>query len=108
MRFVGLRILTGVVHGGGTVGPEASISKLYWSEYHRVTTELALDVLGSGALVVDRRGPLRAYRTDDPGAANASGSWLGACYYATAGTIYAGKSQVQRSIIGESVLGLPR
>jgi alkylation response protein AidB-like acyl-CoA dehydrogenase len=108
MRFLGMRILTGVLRGGGTLGPEASISKLYWSEYHRRTTELALDVLGAGALVVDGRGPLRAYRTDDPGAPNTSGSWLGAFYNATAGTIYAGTSEVQRSIVGEHVLGLPR
>ena len=46
MRFLGLRILTGVLAGDGTLGPEASISKLYWSEYHRHVTELALDVLG--------------------------------------------------------------
>ena len=108
MRFLGLRILTGVLAGGGTLGPEASIAKLYWSEYHRVITELALDVLGAAATVVDGRGPLRSYRTDDPGAPNTTGSWLGALYNATAGTIYAGTSEVQRNIVGESVLGLPR
>ena len=108
MRFLGLRILTGVLAGDGTLGPEASISKLYWSEYHRVIAELALDVLGGAAMVVDGRGPLRSYRTDDPGAPNTTGSWLGAFYNATAGTIYAGTSEVQRNIVGESVLGLPR
>jgi alkylation response protein AidB-like acyl-CoA dehydrogenase len=108
MRFLGLRILTGVLAGDGTLGPEASISKLYWSEYHRVVTELALDVLGAAATVVEGRGPLRAYRTDDPGAPNTTGSWLGAFYNGTAGTIYAGTSEVQRNIVGESVLGLPR
>ena len=88
--------------------PDSAISKLYWSEYHRVITALALDVLGADAMTIDGRGPLRAYRTDDPGAANTTGSWLGAFYNATAGTIYAGTSEVQRNIIGESVLGLPR
>jgi alkylation response protein AidB-like acyl-CoA dehydrogenase len=107
MRFVGLRILTGVLDTGA-LGPEASISKLYWSEYHGRATRLALDVLGADALVVDGRGPLRAYRTDDPGAANTSGSWVGTAYNAVAGTIYAGTSEVQRTILGESVLGLPR
>src|SRR5204862_5930208 len=89
-------------------GPEASISKLYWSEYHRIVTELALDVLGADGLVPHGRGPLRAYRTDDPGAPNTTGSWVGAFYNAVAGTIYAGTSEVQRNILGESVLGLPR
>jgi alkylation response protein AidB-like acyl-CoA dehydrogenase len=107
MRYLGLRILTGVL-GAGTLGPEASISKLYWSEYHQRATRLALDVLGARALVVEGRGPLRAYRTDDPGAAKTSGSWIGTAYNAVAGTIYAGTSEVQRTILGESVLGLPR
>lgn len=108
MRFLGLRILTGVIAGGGQLGPEASIAKLYWSEYHQQVTALALDVLGAEATVIAGRGPLRSFRTDDPGAANTTGSWVGTWYNATAGTIYAGTSQVQRSIIGESVLGLPR
>ena len=107
MRFVGLRILTGVLNDG-PLGAEASIAKLYWSEYHKIVTELALDVLGADALTVEGRLPLRAYRTDDPGAPNTTGSWIGAFYNATAGTIYAGTSEVQRNILGESVLGLPR
>jgi alkylation response protein AidB-like acyl-CoA dehydrogenase len=107
MRFVGLRILSGVLNRG-SLGPEASISKLYWSEYHQRVTALALDVLGADALALDGRGPLRAYRMDDPGARNTTGSWVGTFYNAVAGTIYAGTSEVQRNILGESVLGLPR
>jgi alkylation response protein AidB-like acyl-CoA dehydrogenase len=108
MRFLGYRILTDVLAEDGSVGPEASIAKLYWSEYHRVVTALALDLLGADATVVDGRGPLRAYRTDDPGASTTSGSWIGAFYNATAGTIYAGTSEIQRNILAESILGLPR
>jgi alkylation response protein AidB-like acyl-CoA dehydrogenase len=107
MRFVGLRILTGVLTNG-SLGPEASVAKLYWSEYHQRVTALALDVLGADALAVEGRGPLRTFRTDDPGARNTTGSWIGTFYNATAGTIYAGTSEVQRNILGESVLGLPR
>jgi alkylation response protein AidB-like acyl-CoA dehydrogenase len=108
MRMLGLRILTGVLHGDGDLGPEASISKLYWSEYHQEVAALALAVLGADALAVEGRGPLRAYRTDDPGAPNTSGSWVGTFWNATAGTIYAGTSEVQRTILAETVLGLPR
>ena len=54
------------------------------------------------------RSPLRAVRTDDPGAPNSSGSWLGAFLNARAGTIYAGTSEVQRNILAETVLGLPK
>jgi alkylation response protein AidB-like acyl-CoA dehydrogenase len=107
MRFLGYRILTGVLRSGG-LGPEASIAKLYWSEYHRDATRLALDVMGADALVVEGRLPLRAYRADDPGAPNTTASWVGAFYNGVAGTIYAGTSEVQRNILGESVLGLPR
>lgn len=108
MRYLGARILTGVLHGDGSLGPEASISKLYWSEYHRDVTRLALDVLGPDGIVPEGRGPLRVYRTDDPGAPNTTGSWIGAFYNAVAGTIYAGTSEIQRNIIAEKVLGLPR
>ena len=107
MRFVGLRILTGVL-SNGALGPEASISKLYWSEYHQRVTTLALDILGADALTIEGRGPLRSFRTDDPGARNTTGSWVGTFYNAVAGTIYAGTSEVQRNILGEAVLGLPR
>ena len=107
MRYLGMRILTEVL-SSGSLGPEASISKLYWSEYHQRATMLALDVLGADALVSDGRGPLKAFRADDPGAPNTTGSWLGTACNAVAGTIYAGTSEVQRNILGEVVLGLPR
>jgi len=107
MRLLGLRIMTQYLRDGD-LGPAASISKLYWSEYHQRLTGLAIDVLGADALVTSGRLPLRAFRTDDPGAPNTSGSWLGAWYNATAGTIYAGSSEVQRNILAESVLGLPK
>ncbi len=108
MRFLGLRILTDVLSGDGTPGPSSSVSKLYWSEYHQFVTALALNVLGPDALVSEGRGPIRSFRTDDPGAPNTTGSWIGSFYNATAGTIYAGSSEVQRNILGETVLGLPR
>jgi alkylation response protein AidB-like acyl-CoA dehydrogenase len=107
MRFLGLRILTGVL-SSGKMGPEASVSKLYWSEYHQRATNTALRILGASAMVSEGRGPLRAYRTDDPGSLNTTGSWIGTLYNSVAGTIYAGTSEIQRNIIGESVLGLPR
>ena len=112
MRYLGYRILTQVQNGtelGRTeLGAAASVAKLYWSEYHAAATELALDIQGLDGLVPEGRGPLRAVRTDDPGAPNSSGSWLGAFLNARAGTIYAGTSEVQRNILAETVLGLPK
>jgi alkylation response protein AidB-like acyl-CoA dehydrogenase len=107
MRYLGYRILT-QVQNGTDLGAAASVAKLYWSEYHVAATELALDIQGLAGLVPEGRGPLRAVRTDDPGAPDSSGSWLGAFLNARAGTIYAGTSEVQRNILAETVLGLPK
>ncbi|HEV3291544.1 MAG TPA: acyl-CoA dehydrogenase family protein [Streptosporangiaceae bacterium] len=107
MRYLGYRILTQAL-SGSELGAAASVAKLYWSGYHVAATELALDIQGLDGLVPEGRGPLRAVRTDDPGAPNSSGSWLGAFLNARAGTIYAGTSQVQRNILAATVLGLPK
>jgi alkylation response protein AidB-like acyl-CoA dehydrogenase len=107
MRYLGYRVLTGWLKGA-PAGPEASIAKLFWSEYHTRVTDLAMDIMGLHAQVLEGRRPLRTYRTDDPGAANTSGSWATTYLIARSGTIYAGTSQIQRNIIAEKVLGLPR
>ncbi|MGW0948263.1 acyl-CoA dehydrogenase family protein [Streptomyces sp. NPDC002623] len=107
MRYLGYRILTGWLKGADP-GPESSIAKLYWSEYHTEVTDLAMDIMGLHGQVPVGRPPLRTYRTDDPGAANSSASWSTTYLIALSGTLYAGTSQVQRNILAEKVLGLPR
>jgi alkylation response protein AidB-like acyl-CoA dehydrogenase len=107
MRYLGLRTLTRFV-AGHHPGPDGAISKLYWSEYHRVVTELSVDILGADALAPTGRPPSSAFQTDDAGAPNSSASWVTTFINARAGTIYAGSSQIQRNIIGEMVLGLPK
>lgn len=107
MRYLGLRTLTQFLKGHHP-GPDGAISKLYWSEYHKVVTELALDIIGLEALVPTGRAPSSSFSTDDAGAPNSTASWVGTFLNARAGTIYAGSSQIQRNIIGEMVLGLPK
>jgi alkylation response protein AidB-like acyl-CoA dehydrogenase len=108
MRFLGYRILTDYLKSG-ELGPEASISKLYWSEYHQVAADLAMEILGAKALVREGRRPFRHFRPDEPGAPNTSNSWIDVWLLnARSGTVYAGTSQVQRNIIGETILGLPK
>jgi alkylation response protein AidB-like acyl-CoA dehydrogenase len=107
MRYNGMRTLTWFL-AGHHPGPDGAISKLYWSEYHRIVTELAVDILGAESLVPSGRAPSSAFQTDDAGAPNSSASWVGTFLNARAGTIYAGSSQIQRNIIGEMVLGLPK
>jgi alkylation response protein AidB-like acyl-CoA dehydrogenase len=107
MRWLGMRTLTRFLQGHHP-GPDGGIFKLYWSEYHKVVTELAMDILGLDGLVPSGRAPSSAFQTDDAGAPNSTASWEGTFLNARAGTIYAGSSQIQRNIIGEMVLGLPK
>ncbi|HWE58046.1 MAG TPA: acyl-CoA dehydrogenase family protein [Acidimicrobiales bacterium] len=106
MRYLGMRTLTKFL-AGGEPGPAESSFKLYWSEYHKVVTELGVDILGAAALTPTGRTPL-TFRADDVGAPNDSASWATTFLMSRAGTIYAGSSQVQRNILGEMVLGLPK
>jgi alkylation response protein AidB-like acyl-CoA dehydrogenase len=79
----------------GVPGPEASISKLFWGTWHRDLGELVLDVSGADALV------------DAP-----DGSEMGLDHklflFTRADTIYGGSNEIQRNVLGERVLGLPR
>ena len=74
MRYLGMRTLTKFL-AGHHPGPDGAISKLYWSEYHRVATELAVDILGADAMVPTGRPPSSAFQSDDAGAPNSSASW---------------------------------
>src|SRR4051794_39469395 len=107
MRFLGYRTLSQFL-SGAKPGPEGSIFKLFWSEYHKLATELAVDITGLHGLVPTGRRPTSAFQGDDPGAPNSTASWTTVFLNARAGTIYAGTSQVQRNILGEMVLGLPK
>jgi hypothetical protein len=107
MRYLGMKTLSDWLNGGHP-GPDAAIFKLNWSEYHKVVTELGVDLLGPEAMVPSGRAPATSFHTDEPGSPNDSAGWVGTFMNARAGTIYAGTSQVQRNIIGEMVLGLPK
>jgi alkylation response protein AidB-like acyl-CoA dehydrogenase len=107
MRYLGLRTLTGWLKGE-LPGRDSSISKLYWSEHHRKVTDLGVTLLGADALAPTGRQPIRHYRADDPSAPNSSASWVDTWMIAISGTIYAGTSEVQRNILSEAVLGLPK
>ncbi|MCU1429881.1 MAG: acyl-CoA dehydrogenase [Actinomycetia bacterium] len=97
MKYNGMRMLTNLLHTG-VLGPESSIGKLYWTNWHRSLGETAMDVLGTDALLVEHEGD-GDYHLDD----------LHQTFMASrAETIYAGSSEIQRNIIGERVLGLPR
>jgi alkylation response protein AidB-like acyl-CoA dehydrogenase len=85
------------LEAGQPIGPEGSTLKLYWSEMSQRLHRLALDVLGPAA-------PLAGGAADNPGDGEWQRSWL----YYQAASIFAGTNEIQRTIIGERVLGLPR
>jgi alkylation response protein AidB-like acyl-CoA dehydrogenase len=95
-RLIGLRNLTKAQHGHAP-GAEASLTKLYWSEMDKRIQDTAVGVEGPyGALASDSK-----YAIED-------GRWQYGWMWAQAETIYAGSSEIQRNIIAERVLGLPR
>ncbi|MFN0090564.1 MAG: acyl-CoA dehydrogenase family protein [Acidimicrobiales bacterium] len=107
MRYLGMRTVTNSLRGYHP-GPESSLNKLLWSEYHKALTELALDVLGAEATAPSGRDSGRGVGVDFVGTPSSSAGWVGTFYAARPGTIYSGTSEIQRNIVGERVLGLPR
>ena len=98
MKYNGMRMLTSLVQTG-VLGPESSIGKLYWSNWHRDLGETAMAVLGADAMLVGGTPGSGEYELDE----------MRLSFLASrAETIYAGSSEIQRNIIGERVLGLPR
>ena len=90
-----LRTLTKLARGE-SLGSEASVTKLLWSELELDIYEAGRDVLGPyGEALGD--GVL-----EDPG------GWNSRYWFARAATIYAGTSEIQRNVVAERVLGLPR
>ena len=113
LRVNGLRSLSAAVSGVKDPGVLAlgATNKMFWSEMHQRAMELALDIFGPEAMLIDA-GP-------------ATGSWPGALrdrrhegypvspmmsafFFSRSETIWGGTSQIQRNIVGERVLGLPR
>lgn len=113
LRVNGLRNLTAAVHGSKDMGTIVlgATNKMFWSEMHKAAMELALDIWGAEAMLIDA-GP-------------ESGSWPGALrdkrrpgypvspmmsafFFSRSETIWGGTSQIQRNIVGERVLGLPK
>ena len=104
LRYNQMRMLTSLTHDQ-LGGPEQSIGKLYWASWHRRLGELAMRVRGAAAMVAEEAEGAHAgeagldYRLD---------LWQRTFLYSRAHTIYGGSNEIQRNIIGERVLGLPR
>ena len=82
---------------GARIGAEASTNKIYWSELDLKMHETAMRILG----------PFAELTGDAPEAVEAA-RWLDGFLFAQAGPIYAGTNEIQRNIIAERMLGLPK
>ncbi|MFE9044998.1 acyl-CoA dehydrogenase family protein [Streptomyces sp. NPDC007818] len=82
---------------GGSIGAESSLNKVFWSELDIALHETALDLLGP-------YGELSDEAPDAP----AHGGWAEGHTFSLAGPIYAGTNEIQRDIIAERLLGLPK
>jgi alkylation response protein AidB-like acyl-CoA dehydrogenase len=82
---------------GGKIGAEASLNKIFWSELDVRMHETALELLG-----------VHAQLLPEAPAAGDVGDWLDGYIFALAGPIYAGTNEIQRNIIAERILGMPR
>jgi len=95
MRYSGLRLLA-TLAAKREPGPEASVNKLFWSEYHKRFGNVAINLVGAQGMI---RPEGAGYRTDH---------WQQVFLGSRAGTIFSGTSEIQRKIIGERALGLPK
>jgi alkylation response protein AidB-like acyl-CoA dehydrogenase len=94
LEVIGLNALRTLSHDGDQGPQQASIAKLLWAGWHRTLGELAMLVRGTAGLTTGPDGELD--------------EWQRLFLFSRADTIYAGSDEIQRNILAERVLGLPR
>ncbi|CAB5048318.1 unannotated protein [freshwater metagenome] len=113
LRFNGLRSLTATLNNSKDLGVMAlgATNKMFWSEMHKAAMELALDIFGAQAMLVDAGPETGSW----PGVARERrrdgylvSPMMSAFFFSRSETIWGGTSQIQRNIVGERVLGLPK
>lgn len=97
MRYLGLAALCDAVQGRQP-GARASISKMFWSEYSQRFLDDVATMRGAEAMLIPDQ-PVDSYSPD---------AWNGELLRSRASTIWGGTAEVQRNIIAERVLGLPK
>ncbi len=112
LRINGLRNLSSALSGSKDMGAIAlgASNKMFWSEMHQVAMELALDIYGANSMLIDAGpdggwpGAVRDKRRDGYPVS----PMMSAFFFSRSETIWGGTSQIQRNIVGERVLGLPK
>jgi alkylation response protein AidB-like acyl-CoA dehydrogenase len=110
MEINGYRSLTDALHGTHNAALLGACNKMFWSETHRSTMELALNILGMEAQLLTGKGDaqgllpgIRRGRADYP-----VSDLQAAFFFSRSETIWGGTAEIQRNIIGERALGLPK
>jgi alkylation response protein AidB-like acyl-CoA dehydrogenase len=110
MEINGYRSLTDALNNTHHAALLGACNKMFWSEAHRASTELAIDLLGMEAQILTGKesalGPStgrRRGRSDYPVSEIQS-----AFFFSRSETIWGGTAEIQRNIIGERALGLPK
>jgi alkylation response protein AidB-like acyl-CoA dehydrogenase len=113
LRINGLRSLSATLSKAKdpSVGALGASNKMFWSEMHRDAMELALDIFGSHSMLADA-GPEggtwpATQRMPGRGAYSVS-AMLSSFFFSRSETIWGGTAEIQRNIVGERVLGLPK
>ena len=102
-RYAALRVLS-ALQNSDSPGAASSITKLSYTEFEKRYFELALEILGPYGQLVSAREEFEDIDTSS----GEPGTWATAFLWSRAGTIYSGSSEIQKNIIGERVLGLPK
>ena len=112
LRINGLRSLSATLNGSKDLGVMAlgATNKMFWSEMHKEAMELALDIFGAESMLVDA-----GAESSWPGVAREKrrpgypvSPMMSAFFFSRSETIWGGTSQIQRNIVAERVLGLPK
>jgi alkylation response protein AidB-like acyl-CoA dehydrogenase len=110
MEINGYRTLTDALHGTHHAARLGACNKMFWSEAHRASMDLAMDVLGMRAQVLTGHGQVE---TLVPGRGRGRADYpvselQASFFFSRSETIWGGTAEIQRNIVGERALGLPK
>ena len=119
MQINGYRTLTDALHGTNATAALGATNKMFWSEAHQETMLLAMDILGpDGQILLGQVGPEGKESQDGqemllPGARRGRSDYpvnnlQSLFFFSRSETIWGGSAEIQRNIVGERVLGLPK